>query len=319
MKLTTEISIPSPLFSVTYDDWLLTMGSCFAENIGGRLCRYGFDSDVNPFGILYNPLSIAASLERLLAGTLYDTSELFQYNGLWHSYAHHGSFSDVTAAGALDKINARFVTAADRLPNCNVLLITFGTAWVYRRKGDEAVVSNCHKVPEKEFDRLRLSVDSIVERWSLLLTQLKTLNPNMRVLFTVSPIRHWKDGAHENQLSKSTLLLAIDRLVESCGALYFPAYELMMDELRDYRFYASDMLHPSEVAVDYIWERFADCCFDKATREAMREVEQVARAMAHRPLNPDSKEYARFCQQTLLRKERLLQRYPAIRLDRLTE
>ena len=175
----------------------------------------------------------------------------------------------MTAAGVLEKINARFVTAADRLPHCNVLLITFGTAWVYRRRGEEAVVSNCHKVPEKEFDRSRLSVEAIVERWTPLLARLKALNPKMQVLFTVSPIRHWKDGAHENQLSKSTLLLAIDRLVELCGALYFPAYELMMDELRDYRFYASDMLHPSEVAVDYIWERFADCCFDKTTREAM--------------------------------------------------
>jgi len=319
MKLTTEISIPSPLLSVTYDDCLLTMGSCFAENIGGRLCRYGFDSDVNPFGILYNPFSIAASLERLLAGTPYDASELFQHNGLWHSYAHHGNFSDVTATGALDKINTRFAAAADRLPNCNVLLITFGTAWVYRRKGAETVVSNCHKVPEKEFERSRLSVDTIVAQWTPLLTKLKEMNPKMQVLFTVSPIRHWKDGAHENQLSKSTLLLAIDRLVESCGAVYFPAYELMMDELRDYRFYAADMLHPSEVAVDYIWERFVDCCFDKATRDTMREVEQIARAMAHRPLNPDSKEYARFCQQTLLRKERLLQRYPAIRLNRLAE
>lgn len=319
MKFVTEISIPSPLLSITYDDSLLTMGSCFVENIGGRLCRYGFDSDVNPFGILYNPLSIATSLERLLAGTPYDASELFQYNGLWHSYAHHGSFSAATPSGALEKINMRFMSATGRLPKCSFLLITFGTAWVYRRKGEGSVVSNCHKVPEKEFERSRLSVDAIVVQWTPLLTKLKEVNPKMQVLFTVSPIRHWKDGAHENQLSKSTLLLAIDRLVESCGALYFPAYELMMDELRDYRFYAADMLHPSEVAVDYIWERFADCCFDKGTREAMREVEQVARAMAHRPLNPDSKEYARFCQQTLLRKERLLQRYPTIHFDQLPE
>ncbi|MBP1640900.1 MAG: hypothetical protein H6Q17_2483 [Bacteroidetes bacterium] len=316
MKLTTEISIPSPLLSITYDDCLLTMGSCFAANMGQRLQRYGFDSDINPFGILYNPLSIASSLERLLAGNPYVESELFYCNGLWHSDAHHGCFSAVTAAKTLDNINGRFTSAAGRLHHADFLLITFGTSWVYRRQGAAAVVANCHKVPEKQFVRSRSSVDDIVSRWAPLVTKLKEVNPKLQLLFTVSPIRHWKDGAHENQLSKATLLLAIEQLVQACDAVYFPAYELMMDELRDYRFYAADMLHPTDVAVDYIWERFADCCFDQSTRDTMHEVEQITRALAHRPLNPDSEEYARFRQQTLLRKERLLQRYPTICLDR---
>ncbi len=314
MKLITEISIPSPLISVTYDRPLLTMGSCFAENMGERLRQYGFDSDVNPFGILYNPLSIASSLERLISGKLFTEAELFQYNGLWYSYAHHGSFSAVTVGETLEKINARFVTAAERLPDYGVLLVTFGTAWIYRKRDDDRVVANCHKVPEKHFIRSRLSVEDITSLWIPLLQKLKALNPNLRFLFTVSPVRHWKDGAHENQLSKATLLLAIEQLKDCCDVAYFPAYELMMDELRDYRFYAADMLHPSELAIDYIWERFVASCFDKSTRETMREVEQINRAMSHRPLNPDSEEYSRFRKQTLLRKADLLQRFPHLRL-----
>lgn len=315
MKLITEISIPSPLISVTYDRPLLTMGSCFAENMGERLRKYGFDSDVNPFGILYNPLSIASSLERLMSGSPFTEAELFQYNGLWHSYAHHGNFSAVTAGETLEKINERLMTAAVRLSDYGVLLVTFGTAWVYRKRDDDRIVANCHKVPERNFTRSRLSVEDITSLWIPLLQKLKQHNPDLRVLFTVSPIRHWKDGAHENQLSKATLLLAIEQLRERCSVDYFPAYELMMDELRDYRFYAADMLHPSELAIDYIWDRFVASCFDKTTRETMREVEQINRAMSHRPLNPDSEEYLRFRKQTLLRRADLLQRFPHLLLD----
>jgi GSCFA family. len=291
------------------------MGSCFAENMGERLRKYGFDSDVNPFGILYNPLSIASSLERLMSGSPFTEAELFQYNGLWHSYAHHGNFSAVTAGETLEKINERLMTAAVRLSDYGVLLVTFGTAWVYRKRDDDRIVANCHKVPERNFTRSRLSVEDITSLWIPLLQKLKQHNPDLRVLFTVSPIRHWKDGAHENQLSKATLLLAIEQLRERCSVDYFPAYELMMDELRDYRFYAADMLHPSELAIDYIWDRFVASCFDKTTRETMREVEQINRAMSHRPLNPDSEEYLRFRKQTLLRRADLLQRFPHLLLD----
>ena len=315
MKLTTEISITSPLLSITYDDQLLTMGSCFAENIGARLRQYGFDSDINPFGILYNPLSIAVALERLLSGNLFQESELFQHNGLWYSFAHHGSFSAVTADEALENINTRFNFARERLQSTGVLLVTFGTAWIYRWQDGGAVVANCHKLPDKRFERSRLSVDDVVSLWFPLIQRLQEVNPKLQLLFTVSPVRHWKDGAHENQLSKSTLLLAVEQLKECCGVVYFPAYELMMDELRDYRFYSADMLHPSDVAIDYIWERFVYSCFDKTTRETMREVEQITRALAHRPLNPDSEEYHRFRKQTLLRKAHLLQLYPNIHLD----
>jgi hypothetical protein len=312
MKLQTEIVIPS-LLSITYNDTLLTIGSCFAENIGMRLEQYGFDTDTNPFGILYNPLSIATALERLLSAKPFDESELFHYNSLWHSFAHHGSFSAVLPADALETINRRFVSAAQRLPSTDCLLITFGTAWVYRQQGK--VVANCHKLPDKKFARSRLSVDDIVALWKPLLQQLREINPAMRFLFTVSPIRHWKDGAHENQLSKAVLLLAIDRLKQEVDIAYFPAYELMMDELRDYRFYASDMLHPSEQAIDYIWERFVSACFDKEAHEIMREVKQIRLALSHRPLNPESEEYRRFQKQTLLRKTDFLQRYPTIKFD----
>lgn len=291
------------------------MGSCFVENIGVRLRNYGFDIDTNPFGILYNPFSIANALERMLAGRLFSETELFRYDGLWYSFSHHGSFSASTPEEALEKINTRFIPAAQRLRAVNVLLITFGTAWVYRRQDGEEIVANCHKLPERNFVRTRLSVEDIVSRWTPLLQQLQAENPGMRFLFTVSPIRHLKDGAHENQLSKAVLLLAIDSLKKHFNIAYFPAYELMMDELRDYRFYASDMVHPSEQAIDYIWERFAASCFGKETKDIMREVEQIRVALAHRPFNADSDEYRRFHKQTLLRKMDLMQRYPNIHLD----
>jgi len=206
------------------------------------------------------------------------------------------------------------LSASERLTTCNHLMITFGTAWVYRLQGSDGVVANCHKLPEKQFTRGRLSVEEIVACWQPLLARLKAVNPPIRLLFTVSPIRHWRDGAHENQLSKATLLLAIEQLQKQCDADYFPAYELMMDELRDYRFYAADMLHPSDVAVDYLWERFSDTRFDAATRAAMHEVEQINKALAHRPLNPDTDEYRRFNAQTRERIETLQRQYPNIRL-----
>ena len=314
MKFTTPVSIPAALAPITYNDALLAFGSCFAENIGERLTRYGFDIDVNPFGILYNPLSIAGAMERLLSGNPFVEDDLFLHNGLWHSFAHHGSFSATTTDEALQKINDRLLPAVTRLTTCNHLLITFGTAWVYRLQGSEKVVANCHKLPEKQFIRSRLSVEDIVECWQPLLTQLKAINPNIHLLFTVSPIRHWRDGAHENQLSKATLMLAIEQLQKQCDADYFPAYELMMDELRDYRFYASDMLHPSDVAVDYLWERFSDTRFDDTTRAAMHGVEQINKALAHRPFNSDTDEYRRFTAQTREQVEALKRQYSNIRL-----
>ena len=268
---------------------------------------------MNPFGILYNPFSIADALERLMDGTLFDAPELFQHNGLWHSFAHHGSFSSASPEQTLTMINGRLETAHEALKHCRHLFITFGTAWIFRLKSTGQVVANCHKLPANEFIHERISTDAFVDRWMPLMHRLHQYNPDLQILFTVSPVRHLSDGAHENQLSKATLLLLVERLCKESNTSYFPAYELMLDDLRDYRFYAPDMTHPSQTAIDYVWERFSDCFFDEETRALMIEIDKINNELQHRPLFPDSKAYQSFQQQTKKKIMMLQQHYPFIK------
>ena len=228
MELYTRILLPKARFSFSYEDRVVMMGSCFAENIGRKLEENKFSVDINPFGTLYNPAS----------------GDLFQHEGIYHSFTHHSRFSAPSEEECLGHINSRLSESSDFLRKATRLVITLGTAFVYRLKSDGRIVSNCHKLPEKMFDRQRLSTQEIVEDWKPLLLALWEQNPALKILFTVSPIRHWKDGAHENQLSKATLLLATDALQKDYPdrIAYFPAYEILMDELRDYRFYADDII-----------------------------------------------------------------------------
>jgi hypothetical protein len=272
-------------------------GSCFSENIGQKLLDMKFNVDLNPFGILYNPESIANSLKILLENRAFTADDLFHDQGLWNSYYHHSRFSDVNRETVLEKINKRIFLSREFLLKADFLMITFGTSWVYELKKTGQIVSNCHKIPAAEFKRSRLEVNEITGVFRDLLIELWKLNPNLKVIFTVSPIRHWKDGAVENQVSKATLLLAIDRLLNGFHGLnigYFPSYELMMDELRDYRFYAEDMLHLSPVAIDYIFERFSKVLISNDSLKVASEVLKIRKAVLHRPVNPASAEYKRF-------------------------
>lgn len=289
----------------------MTLGSCFAENMGRKLSDAFFMVDVNPFGVLYNPVSIQNSIELLLQRNEFTEAHLFENRNLWQSFSHSSLFSDVSAEGCLEKINFRFNNAKEFLKKTNFLVITFGTAWVYEERKSGRVVSNCHKLPSDEFIRRRLAVDEIVSNYSELITKLQTLFPNLQFIFSVSPIRHWKDGAHENNLSKSTLLLAIDNLQKIFSQVhYFPAYEIQLDELRDYRFYSADMLHPSEVAVEYIWERFSETYLSKETMIIKKKMEQLKADLQHRPMFPESEEFKVFIRNTEKRKEKLLKEYP---------
>ena len=253
MELYTRILLPKARFSFSYEDLVVMMGSCFAENIGRKLEENKFSVDINPFGTLYNPASVAEGLRMLLRPEYFTPGDLFQHEGIYHSFTHHSRFSAPSEEECLGHINSRLSESSDFLRKATRLVITLGTAFVYRLKSDGRIVSNCHKLPEKMFDRQRLSTQEIVEDWKPLLLALWEQNPALKILFTVSPIRHWKDGAHENQLSKATLLLATDALQKDYPGriAYFPAYEILMDELRDYRFYADDMLHPSPLAISY--------------------------------------------------------------------
>lgn len=292
------------------------MGSCFTENIGQKMADLKFPVDINPFGILYNPVSVASGIRILLKAEPFRPEDLVEHQGIWHSLYHHGRFSSAVATEALQEINDRIRFSADFLKKADFLLITFGTAWIYRYRKTGEIVSNCHKIPANEFVREKLTVSEIVEMYRLLLDELWKLNPDLKIIFTLSPIRHWKDGAVENQRSKSVLLLAIEKLVKLSArhCLYFPSYEIVMDELRDYRFYAADMLHLNEVAVDYIWSRFQESLTDSESRKISVEVRKIRDAFQHRPLRENALEFKKFIENSLHQALKLEKEFPYLNL-----
>lgn len=311
MKFRTPVELLEPEEKIRHTDRMMLLGSCFATNMGARLQAAKFQCDVNPFGALYNPLSVAEAIREVMAGKTYGPDDVFQTDGLWHSYMHHGNFSSVSRDMCLEGINVRLRRASAELPRLDWLIVTWGTAWAYTLRSGGIVVGNCHKQPDKLFERRLITVDEITKTYVRLLEELRRLNPSLKLLFTVSPIRHAKDGFHGNQVSKATLLLAVHGLRQGCtGCHYFPSYEIMMDELRDYRFYADDMLHLSAMAEDYLWERFSACWFDSNTCRLLKEWETVSRSLRHCPMNPRSEAYHRFLQQTLAEVERLQGKYP---------
>lgn len=263
MKLQTIVDIEPSAWKIGYEDRILMVGSCFSDEIGAQMQERYLHVTCNPFGTLYNPLSIAKAFSLQLSEVNFQFHE-----GLWHSMAHHGAFSRATKEEAEQAVRASIETMQKALNEATVVIVTFGTAWVYEMNG--AIVGNCHKLPERCFNRRRLSVEEIVEAWKPILAQY----PDKKWLFTVSPIRHIRDGLHENQISKATLLQAVEQLVLNSSPSpatrrYFPSYEIMLDELRDYRFYADDLVHPSSLAVNYIWERFVACFCTNQTKNEL--------------------------------------------------
>lgn len=316
MDFRTKIEITRQEPQINHMTKMMLFGSCFSENIGGKLKDYKFDVDVNPFGILYNPLSILSNIERLIEKRNFEDDDIVEHNGIYQSFMHHGDFSDVNKSLCLSKIRTSFDKACEAVLKTNVFLFTFGTAYIFRLKETNEVVANCHKFPAATFERERLTVEQIVDKWSGLIDKLLENNPNVRMIFTVSPIRHWKDGAHENNVSKAILHLAIDnlKLKYPKSVIYFPAYEIVMDELRDYRFYANDMMHPSAVAVEYIWERFGDAFLSEQTIGIGNEWRRIRQAMEHRPINPNSESHRAFLKQTLSKLIEYDNKYPFINL-----
>lgn len=312
MEFYTRISIPKAPFTFSYTEQTVLLGSCFVENIGKKLEENKFKTDLNPFGTLYNPSSIAEAIRMLLRPERFTRDDLFRHEGIYHSFSHHSRFSSPSETECLENINTRLFSSADKIREARRMIVTFGTARVYRLKSSGKIVSNCHKLPEKMFDRQLLTVEEIVAEWKSLLLSLWEQIPELKILFTVSPIRHWKDGAHGNQLSKATLLFAIDALQKEFPehTAYFPAYEIMMDELRDYRFYADDMLHPSSAAVEYIWEQFTGNMLSPDSQSILKEWKDIQKAINHKPFQPESEAYKQFISQTLLKMERLNEKFP---------
>jgi hypothetical protein len=301
---------------LSYDTPAVFLGSCFSASVGEWLQDLKFPVQVNPSGVLYNPFSIKSTLERLCEGKLYDDTDLIKEGGKWISLMHDTSFSGEDKREVLEHINRRYVAAVDHLKKLKFLFLTFGTARIYLWKESGAVVANCHKLPAALFTRRLLTTGEIVEGYRELLPQLFRINPDLQVVFTVSPVRHWKDGAVGNQLSKAVLHVAIHSLLEEDERLhYFPAYELVMDDLRDYRFYASDMLHLSDTAVEYIRKRFQKAVVDPEAYPVMEEMEKIRRALGHRPFRSGSPEHRKFKTSQLRKLLTLEEKYPFLDLS----
>ena len=303
MKFRTEIEITPSEHRLTHANRIVTIGSCFADNVAERMSACGLCVEANPLGEMFNPQSVVATLQRLAEGRLFTEEELHSRGDLWFAYDSHGAFDGTDKQAVVDRLNAAVRRGSKALQDADTVVITLGTAWVYEREG--RVVANCHKVPASEFVRRRLSVDEVVNSLKAL---AEGVLKDKYIILTVSPVRHLADGLEGNAVSKAVLRLAAERLTEECERVdYFPAYEIVLDDLRDYRFVASDLVHPSQEAVGYVWEKFVECYLDPATVGLCRRVEELRRAVGHRPLHPESEEWVRF-KSAMLRKAEGLQK-----------
>ena len=296
MNFTTKIPITQNANPIDYNSKIVSFGSCFAENMGDKLLYYKFQTQVNPFGIIFNPFSIEKLIERVVLQRYFTKDDIFFFNERCHCYEVHSELSDADAEVVLSKLNRILSDTQKQLQQATHIIITYGTSWVYRHIETNAIVANCHKVPQKQFTKELLSIDSIQKAIQNTVSLIATLNPKCNFIFTVSPVRHLKDGFVENQVSKAHLIAAIYATTNTKQQTlnYFPSYEIMMDELRDYRFYADDMMHPSPMAIDYIWERFAATQIDASAITTMELVQTIQKGLAHRPFNPNSESHQKF-------------------------
>ncbi len=316
----TPVIPDKPEFSVSFKQDSMFIGSCFSEHIGSFLATNKFPVITNPFGVVYNPLSVARQLELLVHREAFTKDHLKYHNELWFSFMHYSLFSHPDPGKALELINNEFKRAKERIISAGVLFLTFGTAYVYRYRKTGDVVANCHKIPADEFDRELAGVDEIVHTVRHAIDTLMPINPGLKIVLTVSPVRHWKDGAVNNQRSKSTLILAIRELQEQIpGIYYFPAYEIFMDELRDYRFYASDMLHPSEEGLNYIRDLFVSTFLDDRSQVFLSRIRKIMSGIQHRPRHPNTKSHTVFLDDLRRQIKELQETYPSIDLSRELE
>lgn len=280
------------------ESFVSMIGSCFVENIGEYLLRHKFRVDLNPFGVIYNPVAVADCIVSLVERRVFGPADMLLHDGLWHSWAHHGRFSHPDPYVCQQQINDRIVSSSEFLQKADFLFITLGTSKVYRLNQTGEIVGNCHKLSASAFTHEQLSVSAVTGVLAPALERLFDFNPGLQIVLTVSPVRHWKDGAVANMHSKATLLVAIHELCDRFPALfYFPSYEIVMDELRDYRFYAADMLHITDQAVTYIARKFEACFFSDRALTFRNRASMIVNGLSHRPLHPESDNYLRFREQ----------------------
>ena len=317
MKFRTEINLDKSLHPIEHDNKILTIGSCFAQNIGEYFEHYRFNAICNPFGVLYNPISILNSFNLALDRKEFKKKDLIESGAEWHSFFHHSDFSHHDPNVCLEMINKGIISTFEFLKSTDVVIITFGTAYVYRHIEKDLIVSNCHKIPSKEFEHYILSLAETKRVVTKTVNLLKSVNSKIKILFTVSPVRHWKDGGSNNQISKSTLLLAVNEFVssnENCE--YFPSYEIVMDDLRDYRFYAEDLLHPNKLATDYIWKKFSKAMLSENCLATMNEVGKIVKSREHKVRNPKANTHQAFVKSNIEMIETLQKKHPHLDLSK---
>jgi lysophospholipase L1-like esterase len=298
MNLQTQIPLTKVAHQIDYAGRLLVLGSCFAENIGVKLDDFKFRTALNPFGILFHPLAIENLIARAVNKKYYTEEDMFFLNERWHCFDVHSSLSDISKEKLLKNVNTQLRVTEKKLGEATHVVITLGTAWTYQNKETGARVANCHKVPQKEFNKKLLTVDEVTASLQRILQQIESINNKAQVIFTISPVRHLKDGFIENQRSKAHLISALHSLLSisplGSRAIYFSSYEIMMDELRDYRFYKEDMVHPNALAIDYIWEKFSSVWIADEAQHTMKQVAEIQRGLRHRPFNPNSEQHQKF-------------------------
>ena len=312
MQLLTHVPVIPLEPPISYQAKVFSMGSCFAEHMSEKLRYYGFDSDANPFGIIFNAVSMQRLVARIVQQQAFTEADIFFHNELWQSFEVHSAMSSTDPSTYLANLNAQLIATRDCLEKATHCIFTLGTSWVYTHQGN--VVANCHKVPNSQFEKKLLSAEENQIALQKIKDCIHQINPNLQFIFTVSPVRHTKDGFTENHISKGNLLQAINNVQQSTNDYYFPAYEIVMDELRDYRFFAADMIHPNSLAIDYIWERFSTHAIESSCGPIMKEVAEIKRALHHRPQHQNTQAWAQFQHQLEQKIADFKQKYPSIGL-----
>ena len=318
MIWTTPVPIDINPNPIDYHSKIFSIGSCFAVNIAEKLSLSKFESSVNPFGILFHPAAINDVFSRIVNNHFFNSSDVFDHNGIWQSYSVHSSLSRVDQSELLCNLNALLAKTKQEIQEATHVLITYGTSWVYRNTASDELVANCHKVSSKMFTKEILSVafiENLIESSIRLLLQI---NPDIQITFTISPVRHFKDGIIENQRSKSNLFSALHSVLtqfDTSQVRYFPSYEIVMDELRDYRFYAKDLLHPNEIAIDYIWNRFSETNFSESAQGLMKKVLELHKAISHRPIGEHTLQHQAHIKATQLKIDEFVRQNPQIRIN----
>lgn len=315
-KFRTPIHIASSAFKLAYPHAIFNIGSCFSEHLHVKFREVYFNSYCNPCGIVYNPISIGHQLMTLIEGKQWSSSDLVYQNGLFHGLHHHGSFSDMDKENVLQRMNEQMFSALEHFKKSALLICTLGTALVYRHRLSGEIVANCHKIPSSHFDRTMLSVEEIVAASEQWIKSLCDWRPDLNIILTISPIRYLKEGFTDNSRSKARLILATETLTAKYDRLhYFPSYEILLDDLRDYRFYKSDMIHPNDLAIDYIWDLFCKTYMSKATIVLMDRLHQIKKSRNHKPLHNNSPEYIDFLKQLDRSVQEIRLNHPDIILD----